>query len=74
VASVTLLPPANHLRLGGKGFPAALIVEPEADMQVIQVLPSILLADTPRIAPPWSASGCRSRQFGQHCGSRKLTL
>ena len=74
VTSVTLLTPANHLRLGGKGFPAALIVEPEADMQVIQVLPSILLADTPRIAPPWSASGCRSRQFGQHCGSRKLTL
>ncbi len=65
MASVTLLTPANHLRLRGKGFLAALFVEPEADMQVIQVLPSILLADTPRIAPPRSAtaasSACRTR-------------
>ena len=62
MANVTLPTPASHLRLRGKGFLAALIVEPGADVQVIQVLPSILLADTPRIAPPRSATAASLQQ------------
>ncbi|HEY0648070.1 hypothetical protein [Phenylobacterium sp.] len=53
--TITLPAAASQLRLRGKGFLAALIVEPAPDVQAIQILPSILLADTPRIAPPSSA-------------------
>ena len=62
LANVTLPTPVSHLRLRGKGFLAALIVEPAADVQVTQVLPSILLADTPRIAPPQSATAASLQQ------------
>jgi hypothetical protein len=54
---VVVLPnPSNQLRLRGKGFLSALIVEPGPDAPEVQILPAVTLADTPRPAPPISVT------------------
>ncbi len=53
--TVMLPQPASQLRLAGEGFLSAILVEPTAPAAVSVALPNVVLADTPRPAPPTAA-------------------
>lgn len=53
---VTLPSPATHLRLRGKGFLCAVLIEPESPAPEDLVLPAVRLVDTPLPVPPVSAA------------------